>query len=424
MKHLINARILAPDAASFFPGEVLIDDGGRIRAVGTTLAEPDAAEVIDCKGGLLLPGFKNAHTHSAMTFLRSRADDKPLSAWLNETVFPREAKLTPDDVYWLTLLAVAEYVRGGTTACFDMYFHTDAFVSACKTAGFRAVLCGSATAFEKDPIGTVARLYEDHNGKDPLIGARLGFHAEYTANEAMLRELSALSHEKKAPVFVHLSETKAEVDECAARHGLTPAKYIDSLGLWDFGGGGFHCVHLTDEEIGLFADKNLSAVSCPASNLKLASGIAPLHKFFDAGVNVALGTDGPASNNALSMFRELYLAATLQKALTGKAELIGAQKILKAATLGGADAMGLSTAREIQVGQWADLTLINTDLPNLRPSADPIKSLVYSAGDQNVALTMVAGRILYRDGEFFLGEDIDQIYQKAQSITERIEAEF
>ncbi|MBP3686636.1 MAG: amidohydrolase [Clostridia bacterium] len=426
MTRIYNANVLAPDASSFFFGEIHVDDEGRILGAypAPDAPEIEADEEIDADFAFVLPGFKNAHTHSAMTFLRSRADDESLSDWLHKTVFPREALLTDEDVYWLTRLAILEYLRGGTTAVFDMYFHTDAFARACRDSGFRAVLCGSATAFEKDPIACVRALYEDNNREGDLLSAVLGFHAEYTASEELLKELSSLAHEKRAPVFMHVSETQDEVKECVARHGVTPAVYFDSLGLFDFGGGGFHCVHFSEEDMELFRQKGLFVVSCPASNLKLASGVAPLSDYLAKGIPVALGTDGPASNNALDFFREMYLATTLQKMKTNNAAAFPAEEVLKSATGVGARAMGLFDCDCIAPGKWADLVFVSADAPNLNPRADAIKSLVYSAGVQNVTRTMIAGRTLYHEGEYFVGEDVRTIYENCQEITERIENEI
>lgn len=425
MKRIFNARILNAPCTAFDEAELWFDETGTITFVGTPdTALPSFDEEIDARGAWVLPGFKNAHTHSAMTFLRSRADDEPLDDWLNKTVFPREALLTADDVYWLGRLAILEYVRGGTTACFDMYFHTDAFAAACRDSGFRAVLCGSATAFEKNPVGTVRDLFENNNKQGDLISARLGFHAEYTADESLLRELGELAHEKRAGVFMHLAETRKETDECLARHGKTPAAYFDSLGLWDFGGGGFHCVYLQPEDVELFAQKRLFAVSCPASNLKLASGIAPLCTLTEAGVEVALGTDGPASNNALDFFREMYLATTLQKVTTQNAAALPADRVLNSAVSVGARAMGLECCDSLAPGKKADLIFLSPDAPNLRPTANEVKSIVYSAGVQNVCRTIIGGRTLYENGNFFVGEEAETIYRHAQAITERIEREL
>ncbi len=424
MKRIYNAQLLNEDCTAFFAGEITVDETGRIAFVGKTAPDGSYREEIDAEGAFVLPGLKNAHTHSAMTFLRSRADDEPLASWLHNTVFPREALLTEEDVYWLTRLAILEYLQGGTTAVFDMYFHTDAFIRACIDSGFRAVLCGSATAFEKTPVETVKALYETASTAGELIGARLGFHAEYTANEEMLKKIAALAEEYRAPVFMHLSETEDEVAECLSRHGKTPALYFDSLGIWNYGGGGFHCVHLTEEEQALFAEKGLFAVSCPASNLKLASGIAPLNQFSENGIPIALGTDGPASNNALDLFREMYLAATLQKAKEKNAAAMPADAVLKSAVSTGALAMGLSDCDAIAPGKWADLVFVSPAKPNLHPTADAVKALVYSAGVHNVSRTMIAGKTLYSGGEFFVGESVENIYAKCEEITCRIEREM
>ena len=426
MKRLYRLKILSQDYSTAEKGEVWIDDEGRIALCGTpTSPAPAFDEEIDCAGGLVLPGLKNAHTHSAMTFLRSRADDLPLDRWLSEAILPRERYLTDEAVYWLTKLAILEYVSGGTTAAFDMYFHTDAYVDACRSAGFRSVLTGSAVSAEKTPLKTAYDLYKDYNHEgDRLITGFFGLHSEYATTPELVKEFAEVARAEKIPVYMHLSETKKEQEECIARHGKTPTEYFLDLGLWDYGGGGYHCTHLTDGDIRLFREHSLYAVTCPAANLKLASGIAPLYEMLEAGVKVAIGTDGPAGNNALDMFREMYLASTLQKARTGKAEAVQPDAILRAATSTGADAMGLPDCNSLAVGKWADLTVLDLDMPNLRPHADYAKAAVYSAGKQNVKLTMVAGKTLYRDGNYYIGEDAETICKNAEKQADLLEQAF
>ncbi|MBQ4311337.1 MAG: amidohydrolase [Oscillospiraceae bacterium] len=414
-----NARLLMPDL-TVSEGSILTEDG-LIAAVGD-IPDGECDEVIDAHRNLVMPGFNDAHTHSAMTFLRSLADDLPLDRWLHESVFPREAKLTAEDIYDLTRLAVLEYLTSGITSCFDMYFFPDAFASALTDSGFRGVFCGSVTG---DP-SAAEKLEQDYlrfNGKDPLISYILGFHAEYTASEELLREVSALSHKYKAPVFSHSSETRSEVEGCISRHGATPTVYLDSLGLYDNGGGGFHCVHMTDEDIGIYRSKGLFAVTNPCSNAKLASGIAPLLKMHKSGVRLAVGTDGAASNNALDMFREMYLAAVLQKILCDDAEALPAEEVLSAALSGSADAMGINSGR-LEAGRNADIIMIDLDTPNMQPINSIVRNIVYSGSKTNVKMTMVGGRILYRDGEFFVGESPEKIYEKANSIANRISSQM
>ena len=404
---------------SVFRGEVWTD-GGRIAYAGAPRAGelPEFEREIDLNGDLVLPGFKNAHAHSAMTFLRSYADDLPLQSWLFDKVFPLEARLTPEAVYAFTRLAVLEYLSGGITASFDMYFHRDAYARANIDCGFRTVICGALSAGDK--ISVAADDYAKFNALDPLISYLPGVHAEYTADEKLLRGMSELVHELKSPFWTHNSETKSETDGCFERHGMSPTEYLDSLGLYDFGGGGYHCVWFSDRDIEIFAEKGLWAVTCPCSNAKLASGIAPLERFEKRGVRLAVGTDGPASNNALDMFREMYLACVLQKLRLNDAAACPAENILLAACSGGARAMGLDGCDSLAEGKAADLAVISLHRPNMRPIHDVAKNLVYSGTRDNVRMTMVAGRILYENGEFHVGCDAEEIYAEAEKYAKEL----
>ncbi len=420
MIRLHNALVMPMTSdCSVFRGEVWTD-GGRIAYAGAPRAGelPEFEREIDLNGDLVLPGFKNAHAHSAMTFLRSYADDLPLQSWLFDKVFPLENRLTPEAVYAFTRLAVLEYLSGGITASFDMYFHRDAYARANIDCGFRTVICGALSAGDK--ISVAADDYAKFNALDPLISYLPGVHAEYTADEKLLRGMSELVHELKSPFWTHNSETKSETDGCFERHGMSPTEYLDSLGLYDFGGGGYHCVWFSERDIEIFAEKGLWAVTCPCSNAKLASGIAPLERFEKRGVRLAVGTDGPASNNALDMFREMYLACVLQKLRLNDAAACPAENILLAACSGGARAMGLDGCDSLAEGKAADLAVISLHRPNMRPIHDVAKNLVYSGTRDNVRMTMVAGRILYENGEFRVGCDAEEIYAEAEKYTKEL----
>lgn len=420
MIRLHNALVMPMTSdCSVFRGEVWTD-GGRIAYAGAPRAGelPEFEQEIDLNGDLVLPGFKNAHAHSAMTFLRSYADDLPLQSWLFDKVFPLEARLTPEAVYAFTRLAVLEYLSGGITASFDMYFHRDAYARANIDCGFRTVICGALSAGDK--ISVAADDYAKFNALDPLISYLPGVHAEYTADEKLLRGMSELVHELKSPFWTHNSETKSETDGCFERHGMSPTEYLDSLGLYDFGGGGYHCVWFSERDIEIFAEKGLWAATCPCSNAKLASGIAPLERFEKRGVRLAVGTDGPASNNALDMFREMYLACVLQKLRLNDAAACPAENILLAACSGGARAMGLDGCDSLAEGKAADLAVISLHRPNMRPIHDVAKNLVYSGTRDNVRMTMVAGRILYENGEFHVGCDAEEIYAEAEKYAKEL----
>lgn len=412
-----NGYILYPDM-TVKRGEVTVS-GDTISYVGEKAPEMKYDRETDLHGGLLMPGFNNAHTHSAMTFLRSRADDLPLDKWLNEQIFPREAKLCGEDIYTLSKLAVLEYLSGGITSCFDMYFYPDEFVSALTDCGFRAVLCGAVNDFSES-VEKLEDYYNKFNGISPLISYKLGFHAEYTTSEDILKGIAELAEKYHAPVFSHSSETKKETDECISRHGMTPTEYFDSLGLYNYGGGGYHCVYMTENDMEIYRRRGLYAVTNPCSNAKLASGIAPLSRMHEKGIRLAVGTDGPASNNALDMFREMYLGTVMQKISEKDAAALPAEIILEAALSGGADAMGINCGR-IRQGSLADLTVIDMDSPNMQPVNNITANLVYSGSKVNVRMTMVGGNILYENGEYFIGEDPQRIYEKASEIVKRIQ---
>ena len=400
-------------------GELHID-GDTISYVGEKIHNNEDItwdREIDAEGNLILPGFKNAHTHSGMTFLRSYADDLPLQEWLFNRVFPLEDQLTDEDVYWCCRLAILEYLTSGITANFDMYKKNPAIARASADSGFRTVLCGSINNFG----GTVEEIeqeYLHYNDYHPLLSYQLGFHAEYTTDCDILEGMAALSDKYSAPVYTHNSETATEVDGCLERYGMTPTAFLDSIGMFEHGGGGFHCVHMTDEDLQICKKKNLWVVTNPSSNIKLASGIAPISKMLDMGINLAIGTDGPASNNCLDMFREMFLVTALQKVSTQDPAAVDANEVLKMACTGGSLAMCLPDCTCLAPGQKADLIMIDLHQPNMQPINEITKNIVYSGSKQNVKMTMVAGKILYENGEFHVGAEPEEIYAKANEAIE------
>ncbi len=423
MIRFYNGLILEPSGVT--ENEVWVE-GSAISYVGPARADaPAFDQQIDLGGDLLMPGFKDAHTHSGMTFLRSAADDLPLQEWLEKQVFPNEAKLTPESLTAFVKVAFLEYIANGITACFDMYYFVDQFVQVAAQWGFRAVLCESLTA--GDDWERIFGRYERYNHIHPLVSYQLGFHAEYTASLDMLKTVGRAARQFKAPVWCHNSETASEVAGCIRRHGVTPTRLFEDLGLYEYGGGGYHCVYLTDEDMDIFARRGLTAVINACSNGKLASGIFPLQKAVDKGVNLAVGTDGPASNNALDMFREMYLINILAKLRQKDAAAGDPALILDAAVSGGARAMGLADCDAIAPGKQADMIVIDMSRPNMRPVNNVVKNLVYSGDPSNVRMTMIAGKVLYENGEFFVGEDPESVYRQAEkharAIAEKTAAE-
>lgn len=431
---LYHARILTMEEnRDIFQGEIHIQDGRILyvgaenpQGVGASSSKGNASEnqikwdrEIDCQGNLLMPGFKDAHTHSGMTLLRSYADDLPLDEWLNHKIFPVEAQMSREDIYELSKLAVLEYLTSGITAVFDMYLTPESIADAFDEMGMRCVQVGAVNNFSQSPE-MVEELYQKLNKRGPLQSYFLGFHAEYTCSRELLGRIAALAHKYKAPVFTHIAETKAEVAGCRERYGMTPLAFLDSLGMFDYGGGGYHCVHMTPEDIGIMKEKGLYAITNPGSNTKLASGIAPITDFLKAGVRVAVGTDGPASNNALDMFREMFLVTGLAKLREEDASAVDAMEVLKMATVNGSHAMGLKDTDVLSPGKAADLIMIDLSQPNMRPLNNIAKNLVYSGSKQNVIMTMINGKILYEKGCFYTNEQPHEIYEKAEQIRRKL----
>ena len=391
-------------------------EGSKIAAIGK--CDKEADEVYDLNGNLLMPSFKNAHTHSAMTFARSFADDLPLDEWLNTKIFPLEAKLTGDDIYNLSRLAFLEYLTSGVSACFDMYYFPEEMAKASVDTGFRTVMCCAINNF-KETIPLLEESYNKYNNYDELVSYKLGFHAEYTTSKEIMSEIAKLAEKYKAPVFVHSSETKPEVEGCFERYGKSPTKLFDELGLFNYGGAGFHSVWVDDEDLEIYKKRGVWAVINAGSNCKLASGIAPVSKMIDKKINLAIGTDGPSSNNALDMFREMFLIEATQKLNDNNAASTDPIEILKAATTGSAKCMGLDDCDVIDIGKTADLIVIDLHRPNMQPINNILKNIVYSGSKENVKMTMVNGKILYENGEF-KNADIDEIYRKSQAVIDRI----
>jgi 5-methylthioadenosine/S-adenosylhomocysteine deaminase len=353
-----------------------------------------------------------------MTFLRSRADDMPLQSWLTTQVFPFEAKLTEDDVYWFSKLAILDYLRGGTVCAVDMYLNNSAVAQAAIDMQFRISMVGSLNDFG----GTVEEMEEDilrfnieHHGSSEFVKFFPGVHAEYTTSPEKIAEVAALAKKYQMPTFTHLAETKTEVTECLERTDKTPVQHLLDCGFWAYGGAGFHCVHLSADDIRLMKENDIAAVCCPGSNLKLASGVADLSALEAAGVKIALGTDGPASNNALSMFREMYLACVLQKVKHDDAAAMNPELAFEYATRNGSDLAGVVQ----DVDQ--DFFEVDASLPALQLHSVK-KNLVYASDTSVVKSTTVGGVKRYENGEFHLpnGERVERIYKECKTRAARI----
>lgn len=423
---LYNARILTmKDGQDILPGEVWVE-GHRIVYVGPKKKNEQNMvweREIDCKQNLLMPGFKNAHTHSGMTLLRSLADDLPLDEWLQQQVFPVEAKMTPEDIYELTRLAILEYWSSGITAAFEMYLTPESIANAFEDMGMRCVQVSALNNFSQSPE-LMEQMYLKLNSsqkEDSLNSYKIGFHAEYTCSKELLQKVAEIAHKYQAPVYTHLAETEKEVQECIGRYGMTPLAFLDSLGMFAYGGGGYHCVHVTDADMDIMKKRNLYAITNPGSNTKLASGIAPISDFLNRGIPVAIGTDGPASNNCLDMFREMFLVTGLAKLKQKDASAVDAYEVLKMATVNGAHAMGLMDCDVLAEGKYADIIMVDLHMPNMQPIHNIPKNLVYSGSKINIKMTMIHGKICYENGTYAMPEEeVAQIYQNCNDISHRL----
>lgn len=414
-----HAKILPSADSAVIDGEVHVSDG-KIAYVGKEKAFP-ADRRVDCKGNLLMPGFANAHTHSAMTLFRGFADDLPLQEWLYDRIFPLESHMTEEDVYWGTMLALAEYVRGGTTAIADMYYAEDAIIRAVEQSGLAMGMWAGAsdlTGKTDEALKHAEAYYLKYRDHD-RIRYHLGVHSEYLASDALLYGMADLSQAYGAPTTAHVSETLKETGECTVRRNMTPVQFLHKIGYFDFGGIIAHGTYLDKDDVALLAEKGVYCASNPASNLKLASGIAPIYSMLKNNMKICLGTDGAASNNALSMFREMYLLSCLQKGTMKDATAVPAEQALACATVNGYRALGLKGGT-LEAGNPADMVLLDLSAPNFRPLNDVKKHIVYSADTANVLMTVANGAIVYDHGNYNIGEDIEVIYRKAEQCISRL----
>jgi 5-methylthioadenosine/S-adenosylhomocysteine deaminase len=423
-----NAYIVTMDSADrvLGCGAVAVEDG-RIAFVGAEKELPagfSAQKVIDAQGGALLPGLVNAHTHLAMTLLRGYGSDLNLQDWLEKKVWPAEDRLKQGDCYWGAMLGLAEMIRSGTTAFLDMYMFMDETARAVEETGMRAVLSrgvvGKSPNF-KTAMAESEALFRDFNGAaDGRLTVMMAPHAEYTNDEQTIRQIVELAHKLGCGIHVHLQETQTETEGCRQRYGMSTAEWFEKVGLFTRHVVAAHCVTLTDADIAILKQYNASAAHNPGSNMKLASGIAPVAEMLKAGVNVALGTDGASSNNNLDMLEETRLAALLAKLRCGDPAAVTAYEALKMATRGGAVALGIDNiSGSIEVGKDADIILISGSSPAMHPRTDIISNIVYSASSADVSMTMVKGRVLMENAQL-AGIDLDKICHEAGKISAQI----
>lgn len=411
MKYLIkNASVVTmnQNGEIFKACDVLIDNG-LISAIGSINDEQKQnATTIDASGKLLMPGLINGHCHVPMTLLRNFADDMDLQTWLFNYIFPTEEKMTDEDIYWGSFLGIMEMVATGTTCFIDMYDHINDLAKAVDESGIRAQLSRGVTNFENGTDFTLHKglneaidFYRQWNGAaNGRITGAFAPHAIYTCSTDFIKAIIETSKSFDAPIHVHLDETRVEHEDCLRKHGKTPTRYLYDLGLFDQRTVAAHCVWITDDDISLLKEKNVSISHNPTSNLKLASGIAPIPQALNKGINVILGTDGASSNNNLNMFEEINLVALIHKGVNHDPLLINAGTSLKMATANGAAALGIKNLGVIEEGAKADLILVDLDKPHIMPVHNVLSALAYSVQGSDVYMTMVDGRILYENGEY------------------------
>ena len=363
-------------------------------------------QTIDCAGNILMPGFVNTHTHLPLTILRGSADDLPLEQWIQQKMGPLGQKCNYQTNYWGSLLGIAEMLRRGITAVNDMAQQIDAVLEAATVSGIRGIFSmGIETVHSNgiDDLEKTREMYLKYNGADNnRIQVGLGPHAEYTVTEDFMLAAKEMAQRLSCPIHMHISETSKEHQECKNRHnGKTPTRLCEDLGLFSLNMRMAHCVWVTDEDLDIIKEHHASVLHCPASNLKLASGIAPIRKMLDRGITVGIGTDSCVSNNKLDMWDEMRLASLLSKIETGYASSIPSWQALKLATLESAKAIGLQDVGAIQVGKKADIIVIDVSKKtHYTPKNDLFSHLVYSGNSDDVILTMVEGEILYYKGEY------------------------
>ena len=422
MKTLIkNASLLLPDGC-VTQGNLAVE-GQTIAAVGETEKNWAADTIIDGTGKFAIPGFVNAHTHISMTLLRSYADDMKLMDWLENKIWPVEAKMKKEDVYWGAMLAAVEMIRSGTTTFADMYGDMDKVAEATLESGLRGVLArgmigvapNGQQAFEENK-----ELYKNfHGAGEGRLTVMFGPHAPYTCPPDFLRQVAEAAAEYQAEVHIHLSETKGEVENCLKEHGMTPIALMEKVRILECGVLAAHCVHVTAEDIALMKKYGVRVAHNPGSNMKLASGVAPVPEMLKAGLCVALGTDGASSNNNLDMLEEVRLAALLHKVHTLDPLAVPAWEAVHMGMEEGARAVGIKNLGRLEKGALADIVLLDMSGAEWCPKFDLVSLLAYSASSRSVDTVMVNGRVLMEKREL-LSLDEERICYEANRCAMRI----
>lgn len=412
---------------SVLKGAYLAVDGDRISYIGKIEPDERFDSVKDMTGKLLMSGFYNCHNHCPMVLLRGVGSDLPLNEWLFNKVFPIEDKLTAEEIYSGTNLALLEMLACGTVSFSDMYFEPQVTAKAVAEAGMKANITRPVQSFDpneeaKDSfrIAQSIELFDEWNkAENDRILIDFSIHAEYTCTEKIARAYSEECNKRGGLMHIHLSETVKEHNECKEKYGKTPTQWFNDLGAFDSRAFAAHCVTLEDSDMEIILDKGVNVVHNPSSNMKLGSGFARVQKMLDMGINVALGTDGAASNNNLDMMEEMHLASIIHNGYMQDATVMNADTVIKMATLNGALLQGRNDCGEIKVGNKADIIAISLDAPHLRPVIDEKALVTYSAQSSDVCMTMVDGKILYENGEY-LTLDKEKIYYDIEKAVKKL----
>ncbi len=426
---VLNGTVLTMDAQEtlMMNGAVAIK-GDKIVALGPAdaFSEFKAKRIIDAHGGIIMPGLVNTHTHASMTCFRGLADDLPLMTWLNDYIFPAESKLDEERVYRGALLACAEMILSGITCFCDMYLFEDAVARAAKDAGMRAVVGEVLYDFPSPNYGPLEKGFAytemliDKWKDDELINIAVEPHSTYLCAPDLLKRASILALKHDLPLVIHVSETRNEVDLIKDKYGLTPVGFLEDLGVLSPNLLACHCVVLTEEDISLLHRFNVKVSHNPESNMKLASGIAPIPELLKEGVCVGLGTDGCASNNNLDIFLEMDTAAKLHKVNTFDPTVMDARTVVRMSTMEGAKALGLGDVTgSLEIGKKADLIVIDTKKPHLVPMYNPYSHVVYAVKGSDVAASIINGKVVMEDGRL-LTMDMDNVMEDLRKIAQQI----
>lgn len=404
-------------------------ENDKIDYIGTEKPQKNYGEEYDGNKKILSAGFVNLHTHSPMTLLRGYAENLPLQSWLNDRVFPFEDRLNCDRAYYGTMLSIAEMLACGTTSFTDMYFFGDGVMKAVCDSGAKTNFGRSIVSFVDEDITKNDRFQEGvyltekyHNTQNGRIKIDMSLHAEYTNRLSIIEQFGEYTKGRGQINHIHLSETKSEHEACKEKYGKTPARLFADAKVFDSPTILAHCVWVEDEDMDIFKEKGVTVAHCPASNLKLGSGVCNTYKMLEKGVNIGIGTDSAASNNGLDIMREMYLAAILPKGIQNRADIITPQEVYKMATVNGYKAQGREDCGVIKEGYKADLIVIDLDKPNMYPDFDVLNNLVYSANKGDVVLTMVDGKVLYKNGEFTT-IDVEKMGAEVSRLVREVEKE-